>query len=896
MRLLSRVFLTGIFVFAMVVAAFSQGSITGTVSSDDGSALPGVNVVIKGTARGTTTDAEGRYSVQAAQGETLVFSFIGYLQQEIPVGAQSVIDVVLSTDTRQLEEVVVTAFGIEREKKALGYSVQEVQAEELTVARESNVVNSLKGRVAGLHVNPSTSGPGGSSYVVIRGNSSLTNSNQPLYVVDGVPIDNQTLDAPNSFSGFDYGDGIGNINPDNIANISVLKGPSAASMYGARGANGVILITTKTGAGKKGIGVDINSNYTFENANVNPTFQNTWGGGYDDNYSAFGTEMINGEEVLVWPGWLLDQWGGAMDGRPIKYEYMPELGVVPFSPQPVDNIENFYRTGTTFTNTIAISGGNERSSARLSISDLSNESIVPNSSFDRQNITLRATHQVSDKLFIDAKINYTRQEGHNRPQNGISFMSLPANLEIIPRSVDLDWLKDHTRDDGLMANFKPGSPYNPYWLTEKFENNDTRDRIIGMARIKYDFTDWLSVQARTGTDFYTDKRFAMIPQGTPGSANLNGQVRNTMWHVKEENTDILVTADGNLSSNLTGSISVGANHLNRDQEVVEVRGENLSIKDLYHINNAALVYPRNSIRRKQMNSVYFQGQLAYKNYLFLDVTGRNDWSSTLGLDNQSFFYPSVSASFAFTDAFLMESNILTFGKLRASYAQAGNDAEPYLTTGGYSLSSVSFNGLRMASIQGTVPLLDLENELTTSYEVGLDLRLFENRIGIDFTYYDESTTNQIMPVEVSAATGFGNRVINAGEIRNHGVELMINATVVKAGDFTWDMGINLSRNRSEVVSLFPGIESHLLLSGDEATIEARVGQPYGNIVGFAIKRNDAGQVLVTDAGKWQKADEITVLGNIQPDALGGFSNTFSYKGFALSGLLDVRLGGQIFLQ
>ncbi|MEX2568042.1 MAG: TonB-dependent receptor [Cyclobacteriaceae bacterium] len=293
---------------------------------------------------------------------------------------------------------------------------------------------------------------------------------------------------------------------------------------------------------------------------------------------------------------------------------------------------------------------------------------------------------------MDAKINYTRQEGNNRIQNGISFSSLQASLEVMPRSIDLAWLQDHTREDGRMASFKPVSPYNPYWITEKFKNNDTGDRIIGMARIKYDFTDLLSIQGRSGTDFYTDDRYAIVPQGTPGRANLNGQVRNTMWRVKEENSDVLLTATGDLSNDFNGTLSIGANHLNRNQEVVQVRGENLDIPDLYHINNAALVFPRNYSIRKQMNSVYFQSQLAFRNYLFLEITGRNDWSSTLGVDNQSFFYPSVSTSFAFTDALEMDSPILTFGKFRASYAEAGNDADPYLTRAGYSLSTQTFDG------------------------------------------------------------------------------------------------------------------------------------------------------------------------------------------------------------
>lgn len=894
----------GMLCLMIILLIFSEGVmaqgtiVRGTVtSSEDGQAIIGATLLLQGgqdSSQGTVTDVNGQYSLSVQGPEsTLVVSSIGYIPQTIRVGNRSEIDIQLDPDVSELSEVVVTAFGIKREKKALGYSVQEVNTEGLTEARESNVVNSLKGKVAGVHVNPTSGGPGGSSYVVIRGNSSLTGNNQPLYVVDGIPIDNQTLDPASSFSGYDYGDGIGNINPDDIENISVLKGPSAASMYGARGANGVILITTKSGKKGQGIGVEINSNYTFETPSVNPTFQNTWGGGYDDDYSAFGTEVIDGKETLVWPGWLLDQWGGAMDGRPIIYDYARDWGVKAYTAQPTDNIENFYRTGTTSTNTVSIYGGNETSTLRLSFSNMNNKSIVPNNTLDRQTITLRGSHQVSEKLLVDAKINYTRQEGNNRIQNGISFSSLQSSLEVMPRSINLDWLSNYTREDGRMASFKPGSPYNPYWITEKFKNNDTRDRIIGMARVKYDFTDWLSIQGRTGTDFYTDNRFAMVPQGTPGGANINGQVRNTMWRVKEENSDVLLTATGDLNSNFHGTLSIGANHLNRDQEVVQVSGQNLDIPDLYHINNASLVFPRNYRIQKQMNSVYFQSQLAFRNYLFLDITGRNDWSSTLGIENQSFFYPSFSTSFAFTDFLEMDSPILTFGKFRASYAEAGNDADPYLTKAGYSLSTQTFDGLRLASIRSNVPLEDLKNELTTSFELGMDLRFFDNRLGIDFTYYTQSTTNQILPVEISAATGFNTRLINAGEIRNQGLELMINAKLLQVGDFTWDLGINGSRNRSEVVSLAPGINSHTLLSGT-GTIEARVGQAYGNIVGFAKKRNEDGRILVSELGKWQRADEMTVLGNIQPDFLGGITNTFSYKGFVLSGMLDFRLGGQVY--
>jgi TonB-linked SusC/RagA family outer membrane protein len=673
--------------------------------------------------------------------------------------------------------------------------------------------------------------------------------------------------------------------------MSVLKGPAAAAMYGARGANGVILITTKSGKKGKRMGVEFNSNFTVENNNVNPTFQNVWGGGYDDNYLSFGKKTVDGEEVAVWPTWLIDHWGGKMDGRPILYEAAPEWGVQALSPQPTDNIAKFYRTGTTLTNTLSVSGGSEKSSVRLSVSDMRNKSIVPHSSLDRQTISLRASSQISEKIFVDAKVDYIRQTGENRVQNGVQLMNLPSTLKIWPRSLSLEVAKQYEREDGRMLNYRNASPFNPYWLTEKFKNNDTRDRIMGMARVKYDFTRWLNIQLRTGTDFYTDRRFAMIPQGTPGLNYIDGQVKNTTWNVREENSDVLLTASGGLAKNLTGSLSMGANHLNKEREVLEVRGQNLSVPGVYHIRYASQVFPRNYLERKKINSVYFAGQLAYKNYLFVDVTGRNDWSSTLGLKDQSFFYPSVTSGFVFTDALGMNSGILSFGKLRASYAQAGNDAGPYQTKAGYTYSEVSFNGLPMAQIDSRIPLLDLKNELTTSYEFGTDLRFFRNRLAVDFTYYDQSTSNQIINIGVTDATGFSTRTINAGEIQNKGMELLVNATVVKAGDFAWDMTLNLARNRSKVVSLAEGIETLSL----GTKIEARAGEAYGNIIGYRVLRNSAGQVVVNPKnGQVQKGKQPEILGNIQPDALGGLTNTFTYKGISVSALLDIRIGGEIY--
>jgi TonB-linked SusC/RagA family outer membrane protein len=867
-------------------------TITGTVTSaDKGVPLAGVSVMEQGSLAATVTGEDGQYSLNVKNKKAnLVFSFTGFSAQTININSQSRVNVTLAADTKNLSEVVVTAFGIEKNKKALTYSTQVVEGSKLTEARESNVANSLKGRVAGLHVNSSSGGPGGSSFVMIRGNSSLTGSGQPLYVVDGVPIDNQTLDAAQVWGGRDYGDGINNINPDDIENVTVLKGPSGASLYGARGSNGVILITTKKGKKSKSIGVDFNSNITFEKPNVIPTQQNTWGGGYDDNYDMFGTTTIGGKEYSTWPSWLVDNWGGKMDGRLIVIDRWPEAGPIPYSAQPADNIKDFFRTGFTATNTVGLSGGNEAVTYRLSVSDMSNKGIIPKTKLERQTVNIRVTANLTSRLSIDAKVNYINQQGTNRPQNN-SYSENPVTaLNLLPRFASMELLSNYKKEDGTMARITGAK--NPYWIINELTGNDSRDRIIGYVSAKYKFTNWLSLQARTGTDFYIDKRFERKGQFTDGD---NGSVSNNQFLVKETNSDVLLTANGKLSDKFTGSFSVGANHLKRHQEVTGNYGSNLNVPGLYYIGNTQNVVPRQYASGKKMNSAYFTGQLGYKNYLFLDVTGRNDWSSTLGLNNQSFFYPSVGASFVFTDALDLNDGFLKYGKVRASYAEAGNDASPFLTKAGYDVtSSTTFNGQPFAAIRSDIPLTDLKNELTRSYELGAEFKFFNNRLGLDITYYNSSTINQILPVEISATTGYGTRLINAGEIRNKGIEIFLSGTPVKSKNFTWDVSLNMSNNKSKVVSLAPGIATLTLMDpGYGASIEARVGEPFGNIVGYRMKRNANGDILLTDQGRYQRADEREVLGKIQPDYLAGLTNTVTYKDLSLSFLIDTRKGGQV---
>ncbi len=888
--------LTGVFVFGICLSCLAQErTISGTVKTVDGKALEGVSVLVKETKQGTTTDASGKYSLQVKDGAVLIFSYTGYLNKEISAGLlQSAFDVVLEQDPKSLEEVVVTAFGIERQKRSVGFTQQKVDGAVLTQAREVNVANSLKGRVAGVHINQSSGGPSGSSYVIIRGNSSLRQRDQPLYVVDGLPINNDNLRQAGAFGGGrDYGDGLKDINPDDIESITVLKGPNAAALYGSRGANGVILITTKKSA-KKGIGISYNSNATFETINVIPTFQNKWGGGYDDSYIYWtDSTVINGVKYQLQPDWIEDQWGGPLDGRLAVIQTMPELGPVPMSPQPEDNVRKFYRTGSTYTNTLALTGGSENANIRLSLSNLSNKGIVPNNSMNRQTVNLIVGANITPRFKVEAKANYIRETNKNRPAIGSSFLNIHRNFSRLARHINLDWLKNYKRPDGSMVNWvNNGAIMNPYWVLNEILNDDQRDRLISYVSLNYKFTDWLSLQVRAANDGYTDVRNERVAKRTLAGQS-GGAIRNFQFRVNELNSDAILTASGKLSKNFTGSLLVGGNLYKTKTTITGVEGGNLNYDNLYHISNAQLVTPVSFLGRKEVQSVFYNGQLGFRNYLFLDITGRNDWSSALG--EPSFFYPSFSLSHVLTDVLKIKSDFLSYVKLRASYAQAGNDGDIYQTKAGYSIFSIAsgFGGQQFAAISGTVPEAKLKNELKTSYEAGADIRLFKNRVGIDFTYYSNSTTDQIIPISVSAATGFSSKAINAGEIQNKGIEVFANAIPVQLpNSFTWEVSVNFSKNKSKVISLTDGITNLVLLSAG-VRIEARPGQPFGNIVGFPYKLSPEGRRIV-EGGGYVAGDDRVVLGNIQPDWLGGITNTFSYKGIRLSALIDVRKGGQIY--
>ena len=891
---------TGIFIIAIQGAGFAQDkSISGTVTtSDDGSALPGVNIIVKGTLTGTTTDSNGKYTLRAPDDATLVFSFIGYGAQEVAVSGRTIVDVPMDVDIKSLSEVVITAFGIEKEKKAIGFSTQELAQKDLTDARDVNLANYLTGKVSGVQVSMSASGVGGSSKVTIRGFSSLTGENQPLYVVDGIPLDNTKYGEGQVYTnGRDFGDGIGNINPQDIESINVLKGPNATSLYGSRGANGVILITTKTGKAGKGIAVEINSNVTIDKLNLFPELQNKYMTGYEDLNIYGGVVNIGGVDYPDIPSWHFESMGPPMDGRLMANPFIfpgDPPSTFKLLPQPDNNARDFFETGVVTNNSIAVSGGTEKSSSRLSINNMTIKGIIPNHKEDQQSITLRAATNITDKLSFEGKANYIHKNSDNPPGLGVfASNNVVRNLAAMGRYVPLPFLKEYYERTGEAGSW-PGVSVNPYYLVNENLNNAVRDRIISFVSAKYQFTSWLDLMARSGIDSYSERRQEKRPVGSPNGPS--GRLVDETYLTRESNSDVLLTASKeNLSTNFSGSLSLGASLSKRSYRQQGWEGTDFKVPGIYHISNTRNVIPQYSFVNREIQSVYASGEIGFKNYLFFNVTGRNDWSSTLGENNYSFFYPSVSTSLVFTDAFNLHSKVLTFGKVRASYAQAGNDGAAYLTQAGYTLGSTPFNGQSLAYQSNTIALFDLKNELKKSVEFGADLRFFGDRIGLDVTYYKSNTENQIVPITVSASSGYTTKIVNAGNIENKGIEISLQATPVRfTNGLSWDLSFNYARNQSTVIELAPGIETFFLNETSQAAqIEARTGQRFGNIVGYKYKRAPDGQIIVADNGSYMREDDLSILGNVTPNWIGGLNNTVYFKGLSLNFLIDFVQGNQI---
>lgn len=913
---------------------------TGIVKDAQGSLLPGVSVRIENKTTnfraGTSTNAQGIFSIggiPAGNNYTITITSVGFKPKVMTDYTISLTDkisiaVVLDEDASALGEVVVTALGIKRNKRALGYSMAELKGNELTQGAEANVANTLSGKVSGVQVSRAASGSGGSSKVIIRGNNSLIGNSQPLYVVDGVPIDNQTIGSATSTGGTDYGDGISNINPDDIATISVLKGPNAAALYGQRGSNGVILITTKAGTAGKGMNIQFNSDFSLGNTLVAPDFQNEYAQGLNGDFThlrrADGTiitmaqaiaggiqgtpKMSAGRDRLT-----RSSWGPKMAGQSYEDQWGNLLSLTP----QADTYSAFFQTEKQYTNNLSVEGGNEKVNYRLSYANTYIDGYVPTNVINRNNFNLRTQAKITDKFNLDAKLNYIMQDGTNRPTLSDASDN-PAYLLISqPRSIPMDIMSQYkwTANDvakqlgytGVFAGLEKtyatnSSTANPYWTINETKNTDRRDRVIGLLRLSYDFTPWLKLTATGGTDFYTDQRLRYRAVNTYQSLNRKGDMSETVIRVREDNYDALLNSNFKLENGLGFTLNVGASHLSRYLRQTGNSGSQFIVPNLYVINNTLTNSYIFGLTESEINSVYSSGQVSYKDYLYLDLSARNDWSSTLSKENNSFFYPSVSASFIASEALNFKSSVVNYLKIRGSWAQAGSSGNPYQLTGTYSLDQFTHGGVPLGAFTTIIPDKNLTNELTTSIEVGADLELWSGRVGMGFTLYQASTRDQILDVPISPSSLFTVMRINAGEIRNRGIELSLNATPIKtASGFTWKTTFNYNKNSNKVMSLYPGVETFLLGSDRGINVVAEVGKPFGQLIGtqFAWLKDANGNRLIdpnTGLPLTTTSRVQETIGNAQPDWLGGFFNSFTYKGITLNALIDIRQGGMIFSQ
>lgn len=881
-RLLSIGCYLALLLSCSLLTAAQDRALTGRVlSKSDGTGLPGANVIIKGTDRGSTTNANGEFTLNAPGGATLVVSYIGYKPTELAVGDKTTMSITLEEDASILGEVVVTALGITREKKALGYSVQEVSGKQLTQARETNLVNSLSGRIAGVQVTGSNGAPGASSRVLIRGSNSIGSNNQPLFVVDGVPIDNSNI---GSGTAVDYGNGAASINPDDIENISVLKGPSAAALYGSRGANGVILITLKSGKGSKGIGVAVNSNTTFDTPFRQPQWQNEYGQGGKGTF-----KYVDGRGAGINDG-VDESWGPKLDGRLIEQFDSPIVNGVrqptPWIAHP-DNVNQFYQTGRTLTNNVSLTGGSDKGDFRMSYTELSQNGILPNTDYRRRTVALNAGWNLTDKLSIRATGNYVNDGSDNRTNWGLYFIWFG-------RQVDMESLKNYQAPGSIYQyNWNDNYWTNPYYQLNVSARENAKDRLFGNVAVTYKFTPWLTLTGRSGTDFYQDRRKT---KNAARTSNLLDSYNEDLIFVQESNSDFLLNATHKFGD-FDVTANVGGNHRANFTQRNYTGATELAIPRVWNIGNSRQrpVTDGTMYSRKVINSVYASSNIGFRNYLFLDLTVRNDWSSTLPADNLSYFYPSAAVSAVLTDIFKVNSDVLSFAKLRAGVARVGNDTDPYNLLQTYNYANAWGSTPSLAESNAMLNAA-LKPELTDSYEVGAEVKLWNNRVGVDVTYYDKQSYNQILNVNISNATGFSSKLLNAGRLQNRGVEIQLTGSPVKTGNFQWDVAVNWARNQNKVVELAEGLDTYTLGSVRGMTVEARIGQPYGTFFGQGFLRDPVGNIVYDNSG-YPRVDPVRrILGNFTPRWIGGIQNTFTYKNLSLSTLIDAKAGGDIFSQ
>jgi TonB-linked SusC/RagA family outer membrane protein len=863
---------------------FAQGVVSGKVTSaSGGEPLPGVNVIAKGTSNGTTTDARGSYSISVGSSDVLVFSFIGFKKIEVPVDNRTVVDVALEEDITSLSEVVVTALGIEKSEEKIGYSVSKVSGDLLNRARETNVAYSLSGRVAGLNVSGTNGGPGSSARILLRGMASF-NASSPLFVINGVPIDNTQRGSAGEWGGADQGDGIANLNPDDIESMTVLKGAAASALYGARAANGVIVINTKSGR-KSDFSVEYNMNYSVDKAIDFTNYQYEYGQGQN------GVRPQTVSDALSSGGY---SWGERLDGeQTIQFDG----NSYPYS-AVTDNIETFYRTAPTFTNTISVAKGGENGAFRLSLSNMDNKSILRNSGVKRKTINLNVNQDVTDKLNVSVMANYIDEASNNRPQlsdgpmnaNNIGYLATNLNQEVLAPGYDeANNGAEVTWNDDIYVS-------NPWFVVNQYENDVDRKRLISAVTARYDFADWLFLQGRVGYDLLNDRYFQVTPWGTAYTNNRRGSLNNlSRAETSELNADVLLGIRRNITTDLLAEVSLGANLRRNKYETIGVSGGPFVLPYFYSFNNVETFNRSYDYAEKEAQSAYYTVELGYKNLLTLTTTGRYDAFSTLPSSDRSIFTPSVSASFIFSE--LVELPALSYGKLRASYGQtSGEPTDPYITSSYYSVGS-TINGTTTGSFSSSLPNLFLKPFTLSEFEIGTEIKFFEGKLGFDVAYFHRKTKNEIINGDLSRATGYERQYIATGSTENSGVELLITGTPVATPAFEWNVSFNFTSVKNTILDIYGegstnttlGLGTYRPLNANTALVK---GEPGPQVMAYDYVRDDAGNIVV-DADGIPLRGDLTPMGSVLPKGYGGLNNEFRYKSFNLSFLIDFKYGNKV---
>lgn len=899
--------------FSLLVTSFTlhAQNITGTVKADgDGATLPGVSVLVKGTTIGTVTDVDGNFTIQADPTSILVFSYIGYETLELSVNSQNNLTVTLITDAQTLDELVVTSLGIRKEAKKLGYATSTVNKEQITENRSGNFINTLQGKIAGVNISALGTGPAGTSKIRIRGQSSIAGQNNPLIVVNGIPIDNtnfgtnpNNMGADNSIgvrgggNTSDGGDGLSSINPDDIESMTILKGATAAALYGSRAKDGVIMITTKTRGTGKGIGVTFNSNYTNDTPLDFTDFQYEYGQG-ENGVRPTAANPTSG------------QWSFGEKFQPGMTQVLFDGITVPYEPV-YDRIRKFFRNGQNFANTLTLSSGNDRGGFNLSFSNNDNTGIIEGNSFNRKTFNLGFAYDLTKKLSFTGSANYSKEYNKNPPNIANQDNSIPTSVYNVANSMPLElWeAKKYNAQGNEFVYSRFLNRTNPYFtIAEQFQNI-RRDRLFGNLNLKYDILPWLYVQGRIGQDYWSrDQDYNNFPTGQASlsaapAGFVNGIYTQESRRFRETNADILIAATREFGD-FGIDLNVGGNQMYRRSDLNSTQVTDFVVRGLYTVGNGRVKDPIYGLSERAVNSVYGSADISFKRFIYINGTLRNDWFSTLSPANRSILYPSISGSFIFSEAWQGAPNWLSFGKLRVAYAEVGSDTDvsPYSNNLFYSVNGNLFPNPAGAAqpVAGpsslTLPNANLKPMRASEKEIGLELKLFRNRIGVDFAVYQKLTNDQIVSAQVSDASGYTNTLINSGQSRTNGVELLLNLVPIKSGRFQWDLTFNGSLNNTKVVKLLTDVPGERITVGTHVfngELRQVVGQAMGQIYGFGYARDPQGRIIHDGNGIPTRTSDLISYGSALPKWTGGINNGFNYKDLSFSFLIDFKLGNQM---